>query len=83
MYRHLGKKRMHAIHSRSTRTSNLRGDIPYATGNVMSVRQEPGAGGEQLRLLPHKARHQTQKSLYLVFYPLADQDASETRKSKN
>lgn len=34
--------KMHAIHPRSTKASNLRGDIPYATGKAMLVRQEPG-----------------------------------------
>lgn len=51
MSRRLGKNACDALQEYKTR-----GGIPYATGNVMSVRQEPGVGSEQLRLLPHKAR---------------------------
>ena len=46
MYRSFGKNACDAL--QQDKISSLRENIPYATGNVMSVRQEPGAGGEQI-----------------------------------
>jgi hypothetical protein len=87
MYRGLGKNACDALGPPGIQNNKrLRGDIQYAIGSPMSVRQEPGTGGEELRLLlTHKARHwhQTPKPLDLVSTPLADPDAPEMRKSKN
>jgi hypothetical protein len=50
-------------------TLNLKGDIPYATGNVMSVRHEPGAGrgGEQIEAVTPLALTQGQAPDTKVF----------------
>ena len=50
----------------------------------MSVHQEPGDGGEQTEAVtpPGQAPDTNGFSLYFNFHLLANQDASETRKSK-
>jgi hypothetical protein len=81
MYRRLGKNTCDA--HQEYKRSNLRGDIPYATVNAILCARSQEPVVKILRLLPHKARHQTPKPLYLVFHPLADPEAPETRKNKN
>jgi hypothetical protein len=82
MYRRFGKNGCDAL--KQDKTPNLREIIPYVTENVMSARQEPGAGGgEQIEAVTPQGKAQTPKLFILVFHPLADKDASETKKRKN